>query len=1231
MNYRNNVMCGAVILISVAAVLLPLRADPALDKLVADGKYREAIDYAEEKLPAPQRDAGVWVQLGRANEGLDMPEKALACYLVGWRMNADDYQPLFGAARIYNKLGQPDNAANMAKKALEKNFTAEASWEYARACIALSRPVEAKAALEKVIASDSTNAIAGRELGNIYFSEGNWQKALPLLKKTFSARPEGEMAYKIGKSYFGSSGVSDSAIAYLKEAVTRGGAPSAAGLELARAYYEQGNLSAASVQYLKIPGSEMKAMDFYHAAVACEKSNNPQAAQLAYEKAVSLFGADKSKEALLARDKTGRALMSKQAYGPAAAHFDFIAEADPKAAVVPDIYFLLADAYAALNNAPRTIASLEKAIALNNKNVEAYARLADLYQKNGMPDRAKQTLETMMSLSPNDPAIYLSLGQYDLKGKKYEDALGHFGRSNVLKKSVEASTGMAIAAFNLNRLDVASDAAESALSLDSTVWEPRVIFTAVLMQNKNYKVAQEHLEYMVKKEPAKMEYKEQLSTCYAQNDEKAKLLELDKQIVAQNPANADSRLRLARDADSRNDIEGALALYRQVAVLQPKNADVLYRIYEITFKKNNLSDAALFLGRYCELKPGAEAQRDYGDVLYQLKDYDRALAAYRAALKINPAIKGFHKRYAEIVIAKGQQDEVITALSGVIKSGEADAGTYQTLGMIYQKKKDYQNAIFMYQKALQLDPKSNETLAALAASQAAGGAINDAVISYEQVVMMDTSATDAYHELGNIYFQQGNIATAAKNYRRYFAKAPGDQVVAKRLGKYSYDTQNYSEAMKYLAAIQFRTDDDMDYGMMYALSAMALKQYKDAIRVLELLRSLKPRGMIIRPILKTLADAYEKDGREVNAAEALGAYVALPGQSDPDAAYKQGLLLEKSNPFAAQKVYETNIKLYAGDYRNFFRLGLLLSANKETLPRAAQYLKRTTELAETLSGAWVELGKVYGKIGNQQAELETYRRYLQSDPQSPEANKRVGLLLISKGQLSESLMYLEIANTMAPNDPDVMAALAKGYGATDKKNEAVDLLKKAKAVRPNDSEICHQLYELYWKTGQKEKARDEIKALIAVNRNNVYLREYADACIATGDLKSAESTVEDILAVEADNIDVLMLKARVQVLNQKLDAAIETYKEISFIDQNHAASMTERANIYLMQSKPQWAETFYQRALKADPKYARAELGLARVAKMRKDNAGYLQHLDKARLLDPFDDDIQEEAKKAGK
>ena len=287
-----------------------------------------------------------------ANEGLGVSEKALACYLVASRLGPDNYEALLGAASIYNNLGQPDEALMLAKKALDKNFTAEASWEYAKACIALNRSVEAKAALEKVIQGDSANSIANKELGNIYFKEETWGKALPLLKKSYLKNPDAVLAYKIGKSFAGTS-MPDSSVFYLKEAVSKGGVPEDAGLGLARGYYGEGDFSNAAAQYNKLDGKGMTALDFYQTAVACEKSNNAAGALQAYEKSVTLYGADKSKEALLAHEKVARAQMEKKAWGQALPHLEFIAAADPKAAVVPDIYFLLADAFQALGTSAK--------------------------------------------------------------------------------------------------------------------------------------------------------------------------------------------------------------------------------------------------------------------------------------------------------------------------------------------------------------------------------------------------------------------------------------------------------------------------------------------------------------------------------------------------------------------------------------------------------------------------------------------------------------------------------------------------------------------------------------------------------------------------------------------------------------------------------------------------------------------------------------------------------------
>jgi tetratricopeptide (TPR) repeat protein len=92
---------------------------------------------------------------------------------------------------------------------------------------------------------------------------------------------------------------------------------------------------------------------------------------------------------------------------------------------------------------------------------------------------------------------------------------------------------------------------------------------------------------------------------------------------------------------------------------------------------------------------------------------------------------------------------------------------------------------------------------------------------------------------------------------------------------------------------------------------------------------------------------------------------------------------------------------------------------------------------------------------------------------------------------------------------------------------------------------------------------------------------------------------------------------RIQGIQGKWDDALETYKEISYINANFAPALYERAEIHLMQSKLQWAKTFYERALKADPKYALAVIGLAKVARVEKNKTDYVKQIQTAQKMDP--------------
>ena len=104
----------------------------------------------------------------------------------------------------------------------------------------------------------------------------------------------------------------------------------------------------------------------------------------------------------------------------------------------------------------------------------------------------------------------------------------------------------------------------------------------------------------------------------------------------------------------------------------------------------------------------------------------------------------------------------------------------------------------------------------MAACQAAAGSTNDAIISYEQVVMMDTNATEAYRELGDIYYKKNDMPAAAKNYKHYLAKVPGDQAVAKILGKYAFNSKDYDGVIKYLLPLQYQTEGDAEYAIIFA-------------------------------------------------------------------------------------------------------------------------------------------------------------------------------------------------------------------------------------------------------------------------------------------------------------------------------------------------------------------------------------------------------------------------------
>ena len=164
-----------------------------------------------------------------------------------------------------------------------------------------------------------------------------------------------------------------------------------------------------------------------------------------------------------------------------------------------------------------------------------------------------------------------------------------------------------------------------------------------------------------------------------------------------------------------------------------------------------------------------------------------------------------------------------------------------------------------------------------------------------------------------------------------------------------------------------------------------------------------------------------------------------------------------------------------------------------------------------------------------------------------------------------------------------------------------------------------------------KESEEVIKQLIQLKKDNKYRSLYAEDLMNQQRYYEALAVAGEIEKSDPMNTDRLMFKGRIQGLQNKLDEAIETFKMVSFINENFAPAHYERGEIYRKQGNFDRAEAFFRKALQANPKYALAELGLARIAKEQKKTGEYQDHLNRAKALDPDNKEILSETASAPK
>gem|GEM_PF-1461866 len=486
---------------------------------------------------------------------------------------------------------------------------------------------------------------------------------------------------------------------------------------------------------------------------------------------------------------------------------------------------------------------------------------------------------------------------------------------------------------------------------------------------------------------------------------------------------------------------------------------------------------------------------------------------------------------------------------------------------------------------------------------------------------------------GDLQMKKGLTDKAIESYRQCIEKSePGDTAngrIYMVLGKYSFEKQQYGEALDFFAKAGGKATEALSFKLMVA-EALQKNGKNDSVAALLEPFAANPKmaTKLNREMFRILGDAAVASGNQEKAAAWFGKYIVLGGVRTADMAYLLALEQEKKVPAKAKLAYEANIKKYPSDYRNFLRLGMLMSKSRATLPQALSNLAKAASLTDTVPSIWIEIGKVNASMGKRDEEREAYRTCLRADANNLEAKIRLGSALLESGSTDEAIPYLEGAHKQAPDSAAPMAALATAYLKSSKTKKAVELLQKLKTAQSANIEVRRQLVEAYQTIGDDKKALEEINGALEIERDYELLIAGAKLMVKSGKVDEAVAMLEEVLGMMPESIDALMIMAQAKRSANLLDEAVEIYKEVAVLDPKYAPALYERAEVHLAQSKVKWAEMFYLRALSADPQYALAEVGLAKLQMLMKNSDSAAIHLNRAETLAPDDPLVRSEIDK---
>jgi tetratricopeptide (TPR) repeat protein len=133
----------------------------------------------------------------------------------------------------------------------------------------------------------------------------------------------------------------------------------------------------------------------------------------------------------------------------------------------------------------------------------------------------------------------------------------------------------------------------------------------------------------------------------------------------------------------------------------------------------------------------------------------------------------------------------------------ADASAHYNLGLIYQQRRQYEEALVCFTRAVEIDPEEIDAHYQLGRIAREQGRLTDAIRHFDAVVRRDPqhSQNEIWREIGNAYFQAAQYEDARAAFERFLAKRQSDAEGRYRYGLTLHNLGRPQEAATQMQAV----------------------------------------------------------------------------------------------------------------------------------------------------------------------------------------------------------------------------------------------------------------------------------------------------------------------------------------------------------------------------------------------------------------------------------------------